>query len=326
MSLVDPVSKSSFSSSQLSRARWVAALFAQPFIQRARKAARRSDWKRASNAYFKALRLIPNNGSTWVQLGHSYGHLGQIDAMQIAYLNATSAQPRLPAGHKHLGLVRYRTSLHEKAMNSLACALLLDPQDAPLRDLMVGDEGEAKVEARMVVAALTISDFLPNPAYIGPRATFLRGKARTAARQRRWADAERLYRRLTRIRSNDAHAFIQLGHALNEQEKQGEAEAAFRSAVAAAPLFADTWLHLGYILVARKQHFMAREAFEMVNRLAPARREAHPILESTDISLPTSSENLTDTFLNRRLVRPNDLGPRETSIWLRLATQIERKF
>ena len=324
MNLIDPVSKSSFAISPLSKVRWVAALFSRPFIIRARKAARRSDWTRASNAYFRALRLIPCNGSTWVQLGHSLGQLDQIDAMQIAYVNATLVQPRLPTGHKHLGLVRYKTSLHDRAMNSLACALFLNPQDAALRDLMVGDEGEAKVEARMVVAALTISDFLPNSAYIGLRATIIRGKARAAARQLRWADAERLYRRLTRIRSDDANAFIQLGHALNEQKKHDEAEAALRCAVAASPLFADTWLHLGYTLVAREQKSMAREAFGMVIRLAPARREEHPIVESA-AALSAGIAHQEETCLRKKLVRPNHLSQRADSIWRRLVTQIERK-
>ncbi len=325
MSLVDPVSKSPFSIFALARIRWLAILLSRLLISKARRAARNADWEKASNAYSKALRFNPRSGSTWVQLGHSYGHLGQIEAMQMAYLNATLAQPRMPAGHKHLGIVGLKTSLHDKAMSSLACALFLNPQDAELRDLLVSEEGEAKVEAQMGLAALAFSDNLPNPTYIGPRATILRGKARAAARQRRWADAERLYRRLTRIRSNDAHAFIQLGHSLNEQKKLEAAEVAFRQAIAVAPLFAETWLHLGYILSARKQHMMARAAFAMVNRLAPARREEHPILDSADSLMTATSTDLPDTFLNRRLVRPNDLNPREESVWLRLATQIERK-
>lgn len=325
MSLVDPVSKSPLSIFALSRMRWIAIPLSWPLISKARRAARRADWAKASTAYSKALRLIPLSGSIWVQLGHSYGHLGQNDAMHLAYFNATLAQPRLPAGHKHLGFVRYETSLHDKAMDSLACALFLDPRDAQLRDLLVGEEGEAKTEARMGAAALNISDCLANPAYIGIRATILRSKARAAARQRRWLDAERLYRRLTRIRYNDPHVYIQLGHALNEQKKLDAAEIAFRQAVAVAPLFSETWLNLGYILSARKQHMMAREAFAMVNRLAPARRKEHPILESADALQSSAATDLPDTFLNRRLVRPNDLSPREESIWLRLATQIERK-
>lgn len=305
--------------------RWLAATLSRSLVAKARKAARRGDWATACSAYAEALRLIPRSGSLWVQLGHGLGNLGQTDAMQIAYFNATQVQPRLPTGHRHLGLVRHNTSLQDKALDSLACALFLDPNDRQLRDLLVSEEGAARVEARMAVAALTLADHHPNPAYIGPRATLLRTKARNAARRRQWIEAERLYRRLTRMRRDDAHAFIQLGHALNEQNKKEEAEAAFRQAVVAAPLFADAWLHLGYILTARKQHLMAREAFAVVNRIAPARREEHPILETADTALQPSAAQLPDTFLNRRLVRPDGLGRREESIWLRLATQIERK-
>lgn len=325
MNLVDPLSKSPFSISPLSKIRWLAALLSRPAVTRARKAARSSDWSSAYDAYYQALRLVPYSGTIWVQLGHGLGNMGHTDAMQIAYYNATRVQPQSPAGHKHLGLVRYDTILHEQALNSLACALFLAPHDAQLRSLITAREDAVKVEARMAVAALTLADHHPSPPYIGLRATILRTKARAAARRREWSEAERLYRRLTRMRGKDAHAFIQLGHALNEQNKQPEAEDAFRRATAAAPLFADTWLHLGYVLTARKQHLMAREAFAVVNRLAPARREEHPILESADLLLQANAALLADTFLKRKLVRPAGLGPRERSIWLRLATHIERE-
>jgi tetratricopeptide (TPR) repeat protein len=326
MILVDPYSKSPFSISGLRKFRWIAGLLSWLAISKARRAARRLDWPAACAAYASALRLAPENGAIWVQLGHGLANQGHADGAEIAYNNATLAAPRLSLGYKHLGLVRFRTVLHENAMHSLACALFLDPRDKDLRNLLVDAENEANVEACLAKAALALADRHSSPAYIGPRPTILRTKARSAARRRQWVEAERLYRNLTRIRPGDPHAFIQLGHALNEQKKHKEAEEAYRRALAAAPLFPDAWLHLGYVLTARKQHLLAREAFAMVNRIAPARRAEHPILESADPIHQAEASDLPDTPMGKKLICPPGLGYREKSIWLCLARQIESKI
>lgn len=323
MSLVDPVSRLPFAASKLTNLPWLAELFSRLAIRRARRAARRMDWRKASAFYVRAVQLAPAKGSVWVQLGHGLSNLGKADSAQIAYYNATKAEPRLALGHRHLGLVRQGTSLHDSALTSLACALFLNPLDKGLRDALIEDEDEdeAKVEARMAIAALTLADQQPAPNYIGARATLIRTRARRAARRRDWPNAERFYQRLARMRPDDAHAFIQLGHALNEQHKQEEAETAYRRATAAAPLCADAWLHLGYVLTARKRHQLAREAFVIVNRLAPIRHTEHPILESAEVQIGLGQ--LPNAFSSRKLMCPKDLNPRERFIWLCLATNIE---
>lgn len=325
MSLVDPVSKSPFSVSGLAKIRWAAETISWFAARQARSAARRQDWRRACNAYAEALKFSPHTGALWVQLGHGLGNMGRADAAQIAYDNATRAEPRLALGHKHLGFVRFKTSLHEEAMQSLACALFLAPHDADLRNLLAKTEDEAKLEARLAIAALTLADEQPNPGYIGARATFTRAKARSAARRRQWSEAERRYRRLTQLRPRDAYAFIQLGHARNEQNKQKDAEAAYRQAVAAAPLLPDGWLHLGYVLTAQKEHLLAREAFAIVNRLAPGRRREHPILATADPIARLDPGPTSGLASAPGLICPTGLGHREKSIWLCLATQIESK-
>lgn len=324
MRLVDPLSKSLFSRSLWARLPWIATPASRFIVLKARKAARLEDWPKACASYTKALGLSPRDGPIWVQLGHGLGKLGYTEASRIAYHNATQVEPRLAAGHKHLGLVRYKTSLHDQGMDSLACALFLNPNDAELRRLMAEDEGEVKLESRLVAAALNLADRHSSPSYIGARATILRAKARAAARRRHWSEAEHLYKRLTRMRPHDAHGLLQLGHALNEQHKKEEAEIAFRRAAAAAPLLADAWLHLGYVLTARKQHLIAREAFAVVNRLAPGRRDEHPILE--DAGLGAGSPNLSDGPFGKKLICPEGLGSREQFIWHSLVTHIESRF
>lgn len=321
MKLADPYSISPFLISNLAKVPILAAPLAWVFIKAARRSARRLDWSSACISYINALKLTPNNGLAWVQLGHSMGHLGQTASAQLAYSNATLAEPKLALGHKHLGLVRYRTILREEGMQSLACALFLNPMDTELRALMVDEESGPRIETRIGVAALTFADQHPGSAYIGMHATFLRAKARKAARLRQWAKAESLYRRLAQLHANDAQIFIQLGHALNEQNKHVQAEQAYRRAVTASPLLPDTWLHLGYVLTAQSQHLLAREAFTIVNRLAPARRVIHPILESADVK-----QTETVALVDRRLVCPKGLGDREKAIWLRLAASIESKY
>lgn len=325
MSLVDPVSKSPFTTSILSTVGPIASVLARIEVGKARKAARRTDWSKACDGYAKSLRLAPADGALWVQFGHALGKLGKVDSSHIAYANATCVQPQLPSGHKHLGLVRFNTSLHEQAVHSLACALFLNPLDAELRTLLLeeGNGDEAWLEGRMALAALAIADRHYSPSYIGLRATILRTKARAASRRNHWSEAERFYHRLAQMQPNDAQILIQLGHAINEQNRQKDAEAAYRRAVAVAPLSPDAWLHLGYVLTAQKQHLKAREAFAMVNRLAPSRRAEHPILESADTALQLE---IKDDAIGRRLKCPDGMTSREKSIWLRLAANIESRI
>lgn len=69
-------------------------------------------------------------------------------------------------------------------------------------------------------------------------------------RARDWATAAGLYERALAIRPDDAPLWVQLGHALKEQQQFEAAERAYRRATVAAPEDGDAALHLGHMLLA----------------------------------------------------------------------------
>lgn len=322
MMLVDPTSNSLLINNKSKLPYTVIFFLARSATKRARAAARKQNWAAAAQSYLQALRLTPKEGRLWVQLGHAYGHLLLPEAAERAYLNATQAQADYVAGHRHLGYVRRGTHLHDKGMASLARALLLDPADRSIAEIFFAEKGEAGTQESLYKAALAHADACRQDRPLGLKARWLRAKARKAARRNDWNLAEKLYVTLTRLQPSNPDLNLQLGHTLNEQNRQPEAELAYRRAIACDPLYADPWLHLGYVLTAQSQHGAAREAFVAVLRLAPDRLEAHPILASAQIAQEPfgTSQHVLDL---RTMVLPSYLSEREKTIWSLLATHIQ---
>ncbi|WP_336975207.1 tetratricopeptide repeat protein [Sphingobium aromaticiconvertens] len=321
MNLVDPASNSLLEINKSKLPPTITFYLARNATKRARAAARRQDWAVAVETYLQALRLTPKEGRLWVQLGHAYGHLALPEAAERAYLNATHAQPDYVAGHRHLGYVRRGTHLHDQAMGSLARALLLEPTDRSIAEIFLAEKGEAGTQESLNRAALAHADECRSDRPLGLQAGWLRSKARKAARRQEWKSAEKLYVALTRIQPGNPDAYLQLGHTLNEQNRQPEAELAYRRAIGCDPLYADPWLHLGYVLTAQNQHGAAREAFATVLRLAPNRLDAHPILASAQ-SVQEPFQDLTGA---QAMACPPYLGEREKAIWNLLATHIQSR-
>lgn len=76
----------------------------------------------------------------------------------------------------------------------------------------------------------------------------LRTAGDVAQRKREWSNASEFYQRYLDQRPNDAPIWIQFGHALKELRRFSEAEAAYRSALRAAPNDDDARLHLVALL------------------------------------------------------------------------------
>src|SRR5436305_328787 len=70
-------------------------------------------------------------------------------------------------------------------------------------------------------------------------------------------------------RPHSAHVHLYLAHALAEQERLADAEAAFERAAALAPHNFVVPLHLAIVRLDAAQHARAREALERAARLAP---------------------------------------------------------
>lgn len=324
MKLVDPVSNSPFEIAKLKMVPFAARLCAYLARKKGRAAAHAMNWGQAVDAYVGALRLVPMNARLWVQLGHAYGHLGMPDAAQLAYRNATKAQPENSIGHRHLGYVQRETHLHEQGMRSLARALLLDPENRDIAEILLADKGEEKTQEYLVNAAFAHADECRPDRPMGWKAVWLRSQARKAARKRDWKEAEKFYAAAVRLEPSNPDLLLQLGHAFNHQNQQPEAELAYRRAIAIDPLYVDPWLHLGYVLTAQNRHNSARTAFGTVLRLAPNRLADHPILAGAEIA-HTQASPVPPEGKSRVMVCPPELGEREKAIWNLLATHVQGK-
>jgi len=322
MKILDPVSNLPFQGNRLKSFHFIVLPLLRLTTMRGRAAARRGDWVEATKAYTRALQLAPKEAPLWVQLGHAYGQLKLPDAAQLAYLNATRARPDYVPGHRHLGYVRRGTHLHDQGMHSLARALLLDPADHSINEIFMAEKGEAGTQESLVRAALSHADEYRFTPPMGLRARWLIEKARRAARRRDWKAAEKFYVTLAQHQPGNPDVFLQLGHALNEQNRQPEAEMAYRRAIACGPLYVDPWLHLGYVLTAQKQHGAAREAFANVVRLAPDRVASHPLLASVEIAQTQVCGRAT-RGKSQAMVCPPELSEREKAIWSLLAAHIQ---
>jgi len=324
MKLVDPVSNIPFAMPPLKMPPFLARFLARIAVRQGRAAARRADWGQALDAYGRALRLAPKNARIWVQTGHAYGNLNMPEAAQHAYRNATVAQPDDPIGHHHLGYVHHQTHLHDQGIRSLARALLLDPDNRDIAGILRAEKGEEGCQECLVQAALAHADECRPARTMGWRATWLRSRARKAARARDWKDAEKLFTAVAQLEPNDPDVFLQLGHALNHQNRQPEAELAYRRAIACDPLYVDPWLHLGYVLTAQNHHGTARKAFAMVLRLAPDRLATHPILAGAQIVHAQPSPDPVEPQ-SESMKCPPELAEREKAIWNLLAAHIQGK-
>lgn len=320
MQFIDPISGGTIRPSLVNAISPLGKVIAAWHVSHARKAARRLQWDVAVSRYLSALRCSLLTGKVWVQLGNALGQTGRLAAAEIAYENATRAEPRLALGYKHLGIVLHGTHRHEEGMRALAMALLHAPDDASVRELLNRDGGDRLCEAHLTDAAFDSVDSRLKAGFIGFRATAWRKRARRAARLGDWRTAEQLYRRIIDIRRDDAHSMIQLGHALNEQQRLGEAEGAYRRAVAADPYMSEAWLHLGYILTAQGKHVQAGEAFSVVARLAPSKRKSHPLVMAQEgVSIFSSARGISEK--RKEMSLPMGLSLRSQALWLALANR-----
>jgi len=86
-------------------------------------------------------------------------------------------------------------------------------------------------------------------------------QADNAQRQKQWEVSARLYRKALSRRPNNPPIWVQLGHALKESGRFGEAEKAYRTAVSQDPRTTETYLHLGFVLERQDKRAEAEAAY-----------------------------------------------------------------
>ncbi len=87
---------------------------------------------------------------------------------------------------------------------------------------------------------------------------------------RDWPNAERLYKAYLSEAPEDGPIWIQLGHAMKEQERLADAEAAYRRALELSR-DADGYLHLGHVLKLQQRLEEAGEAYAQSAEISPTK-------------------------------------------------------
>lgn len=99
----------------------------------------------------------------------------------------------------------------------------------------------------------------------------MRKQGDIARDQHDWPRAERLFSAHLAVAPTDQPIWIQLGHALKEQGKRGEAEEAYRRATKLAPDDAEAHLQLAHVLKQQMKRAEAARAFARALELNPAK-------------------------------------------------------
>jgi len=109
------------------------------------------------------------------------------------------------------------------------------------------------------------------------------GRARKAARQGNWSIATRYYEQFLHARPDDAAVWTQYGHALKEYGDPAGAERAYRMSLDLRPN-PDTYVHLGYILLASSRLAEAASEFAQALKIDDDFVAAHDGLSAAGIS------------------------------------------
>lgn len=230
----------------------------------ARSMARRRNWSEAISLYERLVEMPGSVAADRIQLGHAYKETGEQARANRCYRSAVEMEPLRADAHRQLGHSLIRSGQEEEGILCLARLLLLDPTDAFARSYLADNRlhGE-KLDRLMTKAGEQLNGYLGATGEGKPGWAFFikRGRARRAARRRKWAKAAKIYQKLRRSHPLDVNLLVNHGHALKGQGHLDEAEALYRRAMILKPEDADLTVQMGQVYKLRGQFSLARRAF-----------------------------------------------------------------
>lgn len=228
VSLIVASSGNPLSLSQEKRAE-KADLSSSPEMERGIALARKGDFKKAEEAFEQAVALHPDNPRVLTALGQVQEQLGELPESTETFRKVIELDPNSPEAHENLGIALADRSDLAAALKESSIATRLAPSSANahfLRGRILSDLGsldEARGEFRK---SLQISPENPQALYYWAA---LEGDEGNIVMQ------ANLLKQYVRLRPDQATAFDQLGHALEEEHQDAEAIQAWRRAVALNP-------------------------------------------------------------------------------------------
>ena len=213
-----------------------------------------------------------------VRLADALAAAGRLDQAEAAYLRALGLRPRHVAARNNLGLLYMERGQLAQAADQFRHLLETYPDNAPARLnlagvlLRRGDWKAARDEYERVLAAQRSADAHRHLGHIALRFG---------------GDAARALEHYDRaLEAGEGHAprvRVARGVALRALGRPGEAEAAYRQALAGDPSLLEAWYNLGNLLLEQDRVAEAADAFGRAVELepdGPLAERARAILES----------------------------------------------
>jgi tetratricopeptide (TPR) repeat protein len=208
-------------------------LSSSPELQRGITLAQKGDFKKAEEAFVQAVTLHPHDARALTALGQVQEQLGKLPASIATFRKVIELDPRSADAHENLGIALGDRSDLAAALRESSVAIRLAPGSASahfLRGRLLGDLGkheEARAEFRKAL------DIAPEYAQALYYWAALEGDEGNIVKQ------GNLLKRYLKLRPDQATAFDQLGHVLEEQHRESEAVVAWKRAIALNPQYSE---------------------------------------------------------------------------------------
>jgi len=237
-----------------------ADLSSAPELERGIALAQKGDFKKAEEAFEQAVTLHPHDPRALTALGQVQEQLGKLSESIETFRKVIELDPRSPEAHENLGIaLGDRTDL-VAALKESSIATRLAPSSANahfLRGRLLSDLGfheEARGEFR---TTLKIDPDNAQALYYWAALEGDEGNTMIKAN---------LLNRYVRLRPDQATAFNQLGHVLEEEHRESEAIGAWRRAVVLNPQYSEAIYCLARML-RRSNPVESKELMHRVNEL-----------------------------------------------------------
>lgn len=226
------------------------------------------DRARAITHYREALKIKPDYGRAWNNLGAALAREGKIEEAITAYREALRLQPANAQAYYNLGLALAGREEYQEAIRSYQKALLLQPRSSETRNSL----GQALAGAGRIPEAIS---HYREAIELNPDASRVRNNLGIVlADQGDLPGAISQYRRALRSNPGFAAAHSNLGNALTAAGRSEEALYHYRRSVELQPGYAMGHNNLGTALARRGRVEEAAREFSAALRIDPSLAEA----------------------------------------------------
>lgn len=237
-----------------------ADLSSDPELQKGIALAQKGDFKKAQEAFEQAVTLHPSDARALTALGQVQEQLGELSESIETFRKVIELDPLSPEAHENLGIALGDRTELVAALKESSTATRLAPGSANahfLRGRLLSDLGlheEARGEFRK-----TLEIDPDNAQALYYWAALERDEGNTMIQ----GD---LLKRYVRLRPDQATAFDQLGHVLEEEHQESEAIRAWRRAVVLNPQYSEAIYSLARVLK-RTSPVESKQLMERVHEL-----------------------------------------------------------